>query len=298
MSQHNSKDSYIKCPIDIPDDLDSYNSSDFDGNKIILDSLNFSEKFTNEFTGIENNYIFEDIPLIEKEKEKEKEKEEEKEKENVNENIKPKESNEKKFLGRKRMGDNSTSVHDKYSDDNTRRKIKRIIISNLYNFINIKIEDIYGDEVGEGMVKKRLMILGQKHISNASVAFDQEFLYKTLKNIFSQNISTRITNYSPDRNKEVINELINDENKERSNYFKGLFNITFLDCLRYFRGDNIYNEYLQGFEKFSDIKEIYQNEEGIDYTNHLIKYLQDYETKLFNKKPRRRKKTKMEKLTN
>ena len=161
----------------------------------------------------------------------------------------------------------------------------------MHNFINIKIEEIYGDEIGEGMIQKRLMQLCQDQISNASIKFNQEFLYKTLKNIFSENISSRITNYSPDRNKEVINELINDENKERSNYFKGLFNITFLDCLRYFRGDNIYIEYLQGFEKFSDVKEEYQNEEGINYTNHLIQYLQDYETKLFQKKPRNRKKT-------
>ena len=96
--------------------------------------------------------------------------------------------------------------------------------------------------------------------------------------------------FSSERNKELIEELINDENEEISNYFRGLFDITFLECLIYFRDDNIYNEYLQGFPKFSDIKENFEKKEGINFTEHIMKYLQRYEEFLNNKKPRKNKK--------
>ena len=134
------------------------------------------------------------------------------------------------------------------------------------------------------------MKLAQNQISEAGIEFDQNFLYKNLKNIFSENVTSRITNFSPERNKELIDELLNDENEERSNYFKGLFSITFLDCIKYFRDDYFYNEYLQGLPKFSDIKEKFEKKEGNIFTKHFIKYLYRYEIILSNKKPRKIKK--------
>ena len=121
------------------------------------------------------------------------------------------EDSNKKVLGRKKKGeDNSKSHHTKFSDDNTRRKIKRILMSELQDFINQKIEEIYGDDIGEGMIKKRLMKLCQKQISNASIEYNQKFLNKILKDIFSENVTGRVTNFSLDRNKEIVEELIND----------------------------------------------------------------------------------------
>ena len=242
MSHHNINNFLHKNYIDIPDDYNySPSSSDYEFDKD-YDYLNFSEKFTNEFTGAEMNNNYNENPFVEKGVAKPA---------NIHIDIKKENSADIKFLGRKKAGDKSIRSHTKFSDDNTRRKIKSTVVNDLSEFINIKIEDLYGKDVGEGMVRKRLMKLGQKQISNASVEFNQKFLYKKLKNIFSEKVTSRITNYSPERNKEVIEELINDQNEKRSNYFKGLFNLTFLECLKYYRGDDIYIEYLQGFKKFA-----------------------------------------------
>ena len=200
-------------------------------------------------------------------------------------------NNKQKNLGRKRKGvSNKKCRHTKFSDDNTRRKIKRIIISELQDYINKKIKVIFENETGNGLIEKKLMKLAQDQISEAGVEFDQQFLYKKLKDIFSEKVTSRITNYTLDRNKEVIDELLNDENEEKRNFFKGLFDITFGDCIKYFRGDYLYNEYLQGLKKFSDIQEQMEKDQGIMFTKHFIKYLYNYEKIINNKRPRKNKK--------
>ena len=264
---------------DIPKDYNIQNFSDIDLSEEMVYFIG-PEKVTNEFTGEEKKNNLNEIPYINKDKE------------NIIINIKmDKSSNKPKNLGRKKKGvSNRKCSHTKFSDDNTRRKIKRIIISEVQNFINKKIKVIYKDEIGNGLIEKKLMKLSQNQISEAGIEFDQNFLYKNLQNIFSENVTSRITNFSPERNKEVIDELLNDENEERSNYFKGLFSITFLDCIKYFRDDYFYNEYLQGLTKFSDIKAEFENKEGDIFTKHFIKYLYSYERILSNKKPRKIKK--------
>ena len=210
--------------------------------------------------------------------------------------VKKENFEDKKFLGRKKAGDKSLRSHTKFSDDNTRRKIKSTLVNNLSEYINTKIEDLYGKDVGEGLVRKRLMKLGQKQVSNASVKFNQEFLYKKLKNIFSENVTTRITNFSPQRNKEVIEELINDQNENRRNYFKGLFNVTFLECLKYYRKDeDMIDNYeyacLKGLEKkFEGLKDrLMKNPEKKNdekYVDELIKLIMEFEDIYYKKRPR------------
>ena len=275
MTHHNINNIFLS--IDIPDDFNSPSSSDYEVDKE-YDYLNYSERFTNEYSGAEMNYNYNEHPVIENEGQ------------NPHQFLRDiiiENSDDKKVLGRKRAGDKSIRGHTKFSDDNTRRKIKSTLVNNLNDFINTKIEDLYGKDIGEGMVRKRLMKLGQKQISNASVAFNQKFLYKKLKDIFSENVTSRITNFSPGRNKEVIEELINDQNVKRSSYFKGLFNVTFIECLKYYRGDDIDNEYLQGLKKFSEVE--FRQSEGKDYTKHFMDYLKNYENIILKKKPRKTK---------
>lgn len=246
--------------------------------EIIYFINNNSEKNTNELTGEEkhNNNV---------EKETKAEKEDENVELVININERDTQNN---GLGRKKKGQNSgKSNHNKFSDDNTRRKVKRVIITVLQDFINKKIEFFFGDDIGEGMIKKKLMKLCQEQISNASIEYNQLFLSKKLKNIFSEKVTGRITNFSLDRNKVVIDSLICDKNEERRNYFRELFNITFLDCLKYFRGDDVDIEYIQGLTKFDDMREEFEQKEGKNYTEHFIIYMQNYEKILNNKKPRK-----------
>ena len=209
---------------------------------------------------------------------------------NVEIDVKRNKRKNTKFSGRKRKGeDNSSSSHTKYSDDNSRRKVKRIIITELQDFINFRIEIIFGDEIGEGMLKKKLMKLCQDQIQDASIQFNLAFLEKTLREIFSENISTRITNYPSDRNKQIVEELINDKNDVRRKYFDGLFKLTFLHCLKYFGNDQDADiEYLKGFKKFDQMKDKIEKKNGKHYTEHISEYLNKYEQILYKKRPRKR----------
>ena len=187
-----------------------------------------------------------------------------------------------KNLGRKRKNDETEGKHNKFSKDITLVKIKTLIINQLHKFINRKIEIILGNDVGEGLVKKTLMKLNGKQNSNANIEFNRNFLNKTLQDIFSENVTSRISLHSKENNKIIIDGLISDKNEKISNYFKGLFNLTFLDCLKYFRGENISIEYLKGLSRFSDYKR--KNEEkDKDYIDHLSTFLQNYEKNLFKK---------------
>ena len=247
-------------------------------------NINLDERDTNEIT---NENLF-----------KKKKKSIKKKKENIagnlfidlNESINQssEEKKDKKLLGRKRKDESDDRAkHNRFADDNSRRKVKRIIISELHDFINEKIYEKYDGDIGEGMNKKKLMKLCQDQISNAKIQFNKDFLNKSLEEIFSQKLSGRITNYDEERNKEIITELKNEQNAEISDYFKGLFNLTFKTCLEYFRDDEVRNIYLEGLKKFSDLKEDFQEKEGKDYTEHIEAYIKKYEIILNNKKPRK-----------
>ena len=200
----------------------------------------------------------------------------------LNVDNQPDNSNNSKNIGRKRKNDETEGKHNKFSKDITLVKIKTLIINQLHKFINRKIEIILGNDVGEGLVKKTLMKLNGKQNSNANIEFNRNFLNKTLQDIFSENVTSRISLHAKENNKIIIDGLINDKNEKISNYFKGLFNLTFFDCLKYFRGENISIEYLKGLSRFSDYKR--KNEEkDKDYIDHLSTFLQNYEKNLFKK---------------
>ena len=264
-------------------ELNSASSSDYDAESEKIDFqniFNFGERNTNEMTNEDKNNLDENKLY------------------NVEIDVKRNKRKNTKFSGRKRKGeDNSSSSHTKYSDDNSRRKVKRIIITELQDFINFRIEIIFGDEIGEGMLKKKLMKLCQDQIQDASIQFNLAFLEKTLREIFSENISTRITNYPSDRNKQIVEELINDKNEVRRKYFDGLFKLTFLDCLKYFRNDEDADiEYLKGFKKFDQMKDKIEKKNGKHYTEHISEYLNKYEQILYKKRPRKRWKRNEKKL--
>ena len=67
-------------------------------------------------------------------------------------------------------------------------------------FINQKIYNIYGGK-GNGIFKKQLKLLNHNQKKNASVKFNQNFSYKKLGEIFSENVSGRYTNFPLIHNK-------------------------------------------------------------------------------------------------
>ena len=178
--------------------------------------------------------------------------------------------------------------NNKYNFNNILRKIKHLILYSLINFINSKIKEFYNDKIGKGIFKKELQTLNQKEKSESNIKFNQEFLNRTIKDIFSNDISGRYTNISKDHNKKIIENLLNEENFDIKYYFTNLFNLTFKQCLEHYRGTKSYFE-LNGMKLFEE--EINNNFMDDEYYIKALKYhLDNYEKILNNKKSRKSKK--------
>ena len=194
------------------------------------------------------------------------------------------EKKQTKFLGRKKREEAGSSVHNKFSDDNLRRKVKHLVLDNTFKFINGKIKKIYNGKIGHGIYIKKLLKINQKQISDASIQFNKDFLYKTLGDIFSEDISGNYTTYHPRHNKFLIIALTLDKDEDKKNYFKKLFSIIFIDCLKHFRGSQKIEE-LEGLQKFNNIKSKYEDDK--EYLASLEYYIMHYEEIMNNKKPRK-----------
>ena len=217
--------------------------------------------------------------------------------------IKSKNNNNNSFKrGRKRIREekidykknNNKKTHDKYSDDNIRKKCKNTVLKYALEFINTIIIEQYKGNIGHGKFKKELKIVNQKNKINSTVNNDKSFLQKTLKEIFSENISARFYNFPKTHNKVLIESLINEKDEEKKIFFTKIFNITFLECLKYFREDKDFiKEDLEGFKRFSSITDLLIIKHGKEYTDMLFQYLKDFQEIINSKKARERRSKKV-----
>lgn len=104
---------------------------------------------------------------------------------------------------------------------------------------------LYSNESERLLKEKRLFKLKQNQSIKSGTNYNKTFLNKTLREIFSENISTKYSRYSPSHNKNLIEFLINKKDEIKKTIFNKIFNITFLDCLKHFRGSVLFDE-LQG----------------------------------------------------
>ena len=125
--------------------------------------------------------------------------------------------------------------------------------------LNEKIKTFYKN-IGKGLLEKQFKEIDKKNLSHSKVDFDKIFLEYKLKEIFSWNISSKITSLLKEHNKNLLDQLINSE--LGGNYFKELFEMTFSQCLEHIQGKKNY-EILNGMmnlgkvvENFCDEKEI------------------------------------------
>ena len=216
-----------------------------------------------------------------------KEKEENKEEEKEEEEVKEESTIEKQsHLGRKRKNSSMKGKHNKYSSDNLYRKIKSNLLDIVYDFINGKIIEIYKDIPKYDIKKDLLKKIRQDEIVNSDIKFNQNFLNKKLKEIFSVDISRK---YKLDigHNKNLIQKLLDDKDIERNKFFNKLFNLTFFDCLLHFRGTTNIPE-LNGIINFQQFKQNYLND--IDYIKSLDYYVMNYEIIIMNKRARKKRK--------
>ena len=206
-----------------------------------------------------------------------------------NENITEKKNlslaHTKKALGRKRKNSEEKGIHNKYCEDNILRKIKSTILFYLLDFLNIVINKIYDGKIGKGLFKKELKKLNQKQIVDTKR--NQLFLNKSLKDIFSEDISSKFTNFPPNQNKTIIENLLNERDLEKRQKFKNLFSLTFLNCLEHYRGTKIFIE-LKGFEKYDNIEEKFRDDK--EYIKLFKYYISCFEEIIRNKRHRIKRK--------
>ena len=177
--------------------------------------------------------------------------------------------------------------HNKFANDNLRKKSKHIILSELLNFLNMKLREIYKENLGNGILLKQLLTLNHKQKANINISDNQIFLQKTLQDIFSEEISKRYTNFPSTHNKDLINRLLNEEDEEKRNYFNKLFNLTFLQALNHFQEKEKIEE-LSGLKTYKEAIKKYENEK--DYHENLVFHITNFQEIIDSKKPRLSKK--------
>ena len=192
-------------------------------------------------------------------------------------------------LGRKRNNSGEIGVHTKFTDDNLRRKSKHLIIENLMELINQTIKDIYKEDIGQGILIKKLFIMNQTQIKNAYVEFNQRFLNKTLKDIFSEDICKKYSNYPLDHNKNLIKRLLNENDINKKELFCRLFNFRFKDVLRHINRTEELIE-LNGLKDIDLILKKYEEEP--DYMEVLKYYIINFEN-IIERKRRRKSRIKI-----
>ena len=199
-------------------------------------------------------------------------------------NIDNVQEKEKLKAGRKKKNSFEVGNHNKYTSDNIIRKCKAVIINILFNFINKTIKNIYKKSFENSWKQKKLMKMNQVQIIKSSVKYNQSFLNKKLKEIFSENLSLRCSKYKIDHNKNLINELLSEKDEIKRLFFNDLFNLTFLDCIDHFRGSkNIYC--LEGLPNYNEICEQLNGDE--DYKESFKCYIDNFENIIKNKKSRK-----------
>ena len=195
---------------------------------------------------------------------------------------------DKNELGRKRKRPSvNGKIHDKFADDNLRRKIKHLVLESLFIFINKKIKEIYKNNIIKGNFEIQLLKINKKQKSEAKIEHDRAFLKKSLGDIFAVNITEKYRKYPLNQNKQIINFLKNDEKFGNPEYFRNLFNLSFLKCLKHYRGDETILE-LEGLEGIKIVKDKFKEDK--DYLKNLEYYIMNFETIINNKKGKEFKK--------
>ena len=192
----------------------------------------------------------------------------------------------KKKVGRKRKLDYEDN--HKIANDNMIRKCKLLVINNCIEFLNFQIKKIYHNNIGEGILIKKILDINQIQKSDNKLESTKLFLNKKLSEIFSVDISSKYTSFLPDHNKILISRLLNEEDIEKREKFQKIFNLTFADCIQLFLGNN--NKYIEfeGFPVLDEIKD--ELNEDNEYLEKIKNFLLNFEDIIKHKKPRKRNK--------
>ena len=114
--------------------------------------------------------------------------------------------------------------------DNEIKKGRNILLNSIFRFVNKKIRIIFNNDIGKGISIKQFVKISKKELNHSNVEFDKNYLNTKLKEIFSGDISGKFTNFLINKNEKLLQNLI------KIDYFKELFELTFLQCIEHING--------------------------------------------------------------
>ena len=187
-------------------------------------------------------------------------------------------------IGRPQNNPVEKKVRNKIFFDNLLSKIKSLILHETLKFINGKIKEVYKKEkLG---FRSLLLTLNMKIVFKGTISYNKVFIYKTLKEIFSDDISKRYHLLNKDNNKILIERLLNEKDEEKRNIFENILNLTFLDIAQYLTGQREDLIQLQGLtlpEKFDP-----QKSADKEYAEQIFDLMKNIE-KMINENIRKRR---------
>ena len=275
---NSSQKSYNNYPLFI-----SPNFSIFNINNLITtqnQKINEIEKEESTMPIEKNTFFINQLNKEDKNEQKEKLK-------NGNDSIDNKIEN-KEMLNKKRKANNKNEHQSQFASDNIIKKIRIMILNAIIKFINEKLKIFFNNDLGKGICIKQLLPINRTILSHSSVEYDKEFLNKKLKEILSS-ISNKYTNALNTKNKDLIQDLINLEDKGK--YFQELFDLSFLDCLKHISGTK-YSDLLNDLPNIDNI--LIQDKKNINEKeiNNYKDIINNYELIIEHKKARNKKKPK------
>lgn len=192
----------------------------------------------------------------------------------------------KEFIGKKRQ-----DKKENLSNDKIFKQVRIMILRAIRDFVNQKIK-YYIKNIGKGLLEKQFKEIDKKNLSHSRVDFDKDFLGLKLKEIFSWDITRKMTNFLPNHNRKLLDELLNSD--IGNEFFPEFFELTFRQCFEHIQPENPKYAILDGFydhrqiienfcdEKKSDNGEIYKHYE------HVVLHYQEYVEKKVARKPRKK----------
>ena len=214
----------------------------------------------------------------------------------LNNNQKETSNTSNSFLKQKRNNSNlepkkeekeEENCYDKNNLDNFIRRIKKLAFNSILKYDNKVISEMYNNRLGHGINIKKLLKNNHFQIKCTGTIFNKELLKKTQGEILSENITTRFTNFPRDHNKNLIINLLNEEDKVKKERFNNLFNKTLSECIDHLIGVKKSKD-LEGLEKIfeNELKNIKKTKE---YIENLKNIFNDYKRIYDEKIPRKMK---------
>lgn len=197
----------------------------------------------------------------------------------------------KKLLGKKRANDTvkkekkpkKDNSQAGFRDDNIFRKIQ----TKLFDSFTVIINKSLKENQTKNSPNYSLLKINQKIIEDIRVNHINILLPSKLKDIYSNENSTKYKNYGMDLNRQLIDKTYAEKNKIKT---MKILDKTFFECLEHFRGTKYYPELAGLEEEYQKVIKDLKMEKTEEYINKFIDTINTFEKKYQNKKSRYRKK--------